>query len=203
VPSPEKILAGLQLIANRAQTVATLWHIAVLLALIAVVSGWRPSRRTSALALVLPLLSVAIVAALHRGAFNGAVFTVLGIALALLGRRVPADPPGKPPRWALGLGIAMAVLGFVYPHFLAVGSFFWYLYGAPLGVLPCPTLSFVIGVTLVLDGVGSRAWAVLLAAVGLCYGLVGVVRLGVWLDVGLLFGAAGLAVRTFAWRDPR
>ena len=202
MPSSEQILTGLQLIANRAQTVATLWHIAVFIALVGVVSGWRPSRRTIALALALPLLTVAIVAAFYQGIFNGAVFTLLGVTLALLGRRVPEDRPGRPPRWALALGIAMTILGFVYPHFLQGGSLSWYLYAAPVGVLPCPTLAFVIGVTLMVDGVGSRAWNVILVVVGLFFGIVGVAKLGVWLDVGLIIGAAGLAARTFGGREP-
>lgn len=202
MPSSEQILAGLQLIANRAQTVATLWHIAVFIALVAVASGWRPSRRTIALLLVLPLLTVAIVAAAFQSVFNGVVFTVLGVTLAFLGRRVPEDRPGRPPRWALILGVALAALGFVYPHFLQVGSLFWYLYGAPTGVLPCPTLALVIGVTLMVDGVGARAWNVILVVAGLFYGLVGVAKLGVWLDVGLIIGAAGLAARTVAAREP-
>lgn len=202
MPSSEQILTGLQLIANRAQTVATLWHIAIFVALLALVSGWRPLRRTIALLLVLPLLTVAIVAAAFQSLFNGAVFTLLGVILALLGRRLPQETPGSPPRWAWVLGMAMTVLGFAYPHFLHVGSFFWYLYAAPLGVLPCPTLAFVIGVTLMVGGMGARAGNAILVAVGLFYGVFGVVKLGVWLDVGLIAGAAGLAARTFAGREP-
>jgi hypothetical protein len=96
----------------------------------------------------------------------------------------------------------MTTLGFVYPHFLQGGSFFWYLYAAPMGVLPCPTLAFVTGVTLMVDGVGSRPWNVILVAAGLFFGIVGVAKLGVWLDVGLVIGAAGLAARTFGGRKP-
>jgi hypothetical protein len=76
------------------------------------------------------------------------------------------------------------------------GSYLWYLYSGPLGVLPCPTLAFAIGVALLADGVGSRAWAALLAVVGLFYGTVGLAKLGVWLDAGLVIGAAGLATHT-------
>jgi hypothetical protein len=198
VPTSEQILTGLQLIASRTQPVGTLWHIAVFIALIAIISGWRPSRRTIALAAVLPLMSVAIVAFVNQGFFNGAMFTVVALTLALLGRHVPEDRPSRPSRWVLVLGIAMTILGFGYPHFLQGGSYLWYLYGGPLGELPCPTLSFVIGLALISDGVGSRAWSVLLAMMGLFYGVVGVAKLGVWLDAGLVVGAAGLAVHTFA-----
>lgn len=197
MPTPEQILSGLQLIANRAQPVGTLWHIAVIIALIAIISGWRPTRRTIALALVLPLMSVAIVAFLHEGFFNGAMFTVAALALALLGRHVPEDRPGRPSRSVLVLGIAMTILGFVYPHFLQGGSYLWYLYSGPLGELPCPTIYFVIGLTLLSDGVGSRAWSLILAALAWFYGVVGVAKLGVWLDAGLVVGAAGLVAHTF------
>ena len=197
MPSSEQILTELQLIATRGQPAGTLWHIAVFIALIAIVAGWRPSRRTIAVASVLPVVSVASVALSQQSVFQGAMFTVVGMTLALLGLRVPEGRPGRPARWALVLGIAMAILGFVYPHFLQAGSYLWYLYSGPLGVLPCPTLSFTIGVALLADGVGSRAWAVLLAVAGLFYGIVGVAKLGVWLDAGLVVGAAGLAVHTF------
>jgi hypothetical protein len=53
----------------------------------------------------------------------------------------------------------------------------------------------VIGVALVVDGLGSRAWALLLAGAGLFYGVFGVARLGVTLDVGLIVGAVGLLAR--------
>jgi hypothetical protein len=59
---------------------------------------------------------------------------------------------------------------------------------APLGLSPCPTLSAVIGLTLMLDLVWSRAWSWMLAAFGAAYGLIGALRLGVAIDV-LLFGA--------------
>jgi hypothetical protein len=197
VPNPEQLLAGLQLIANRSQAVGTLWHIAAIIAIIAIISGWLPSRRTVALASVLPLMSVAIVAFANQGFFNGAVFTVVALILALLGRHVPEERPARPASWVLVLGIAMTILGFVYPHFLQGGSYLWYLYSGPLGELPCPTIYFVIGLTLLCDGVGSRAWSLILAALAWFYGVVGVAKLGVWLDAGLVVGAAGLVAHTF------
>jgi hypothetical protein len=143
--------------------------------------------------LLLPLvLSVAVIAWIHRNPFNGISFTLLALVLGLLARRVAAVATTRPPRGALWLGIAMIAFGFAYPHFLTTRSAFWYLYSAPLGLLPCPTLSFVIGVTLVAGGLGARAWSLVLAVAGLAYGLFGVARLGVWLDLGLILGAAGL-----------
>jgi uncharacterized membrane protein len=198
MPNRDEMLAGLQLIANRAEVVASLWHILVFMALLAVAAGWRPLRKTIALLLVGPILSVAVVAWIHRNPFNGSTFTALALALAILGWRVPAAATPRPPRWTLWLGVAMTAFGLIYPHFLSAGSVFWYLYSAPTGLLPCPTLSFAIGIALVTDGLGARAWTLVLALAGLCYGLFGVLRLGVVLDVGLVLGAAALLARGIA-----
>ena len=87
----------------------------------------------------------------------------------------------------------------VYPHFFGISyPLPWvfgplaYLYAAPTGLIPCPTLSLVIGFALLGGGLGSRAWSISLAAVGLFYGLFGVMRLRVYWDIPLIFGAAAL-----------
>ncbi len=202
--SPEQILSGLQLIANRALTVATVWHIAIFMAALGLLAGWRPSRRLFTVTVALTVLSVAVVMWLHLQLWLGVVFSALAVVLGILALRTPAARTGRLPRWVLVLGIAMTALGLVYPRFLETGSFFWYLYAAPLGVLPCPTLAFAIGVTLLIDNVGpgsgARVWALLVAAVGLFFGVVAVAKLGVWLDLGLVVGATGLAARAIAFR---
>jgi hypothetical protein len=200
MPNREQILAELHLVANRMQAVASIWHIVVFIALIAFVSGWRPTRRTVALLLVPPVLSVAVLAWVHRSPFNGVAFTLLFGVLGLLGLRIAALPVARGPRWSLALGIAMAGFGFVYPHFVETSSVFWYLYAAPTAVVPCATLSFAIGFALIGDGFGSRSWSLVLAGAGLFYGIFGVARLGVVLDLGLVAGAAGLLARALASR---
>jgi hypothetical protein len=98
----------------------------------------------------------------------------------------------------------MATFGLVYPHFTHTSSPFGYLYAAPTGLVPCPTLSLAIGVALIADGLGSRAFSLVLAAAGLFYGIFGVARLGVLLDVGLVAGAGVLLVRgLMITRTPR
>jgi len=57
------------------------------------------------------------------------------------------------------------------------------------GSRPCPTLSIVIGLALVLGGLGSRAWSVVVGATGIFYGIFGAAHLGVRLDWVLLLGA--------------
>jgi hypothetical protein len=51
-----------------------------------------------------------------------------------------------------------------------------------------------IGFALLGNGLGSPAWSLTLATIGLLYGLFGVLRLGVVLDIGLVGGALALAV---------
>jgi hypothetical protein len=64
-----------------------------------------------------------------------------------------------------------------------------YLYAAPMGLLPCPTLATVIGATVILDSLDSTPWTATVAIAGLVYGAIGVLALEVNLDYGLLAGA--------------
>ena len=65
-----------------------------------------------------------------------------------------------------------------------------------VGHLPCPALAAVIGMTLLLDLLGSWAWSITLAMAGFAYGVIGIVVLGVILDAGLLTGAIVLLAAT-------
>jgi hypothetical protein len=60
----------------------------------------------------------------------------------------------------------------------------------------------VIGFALLAGLSVPRGWALLLGAVGLIYGVIGVGRLGVSLDVPLIVGAVLLAARAVASRGP-
>jgi hypothetical protein len=78
-----------------------------------------------------------------------------------------------------------------------------YLYAAPTGVVPCPSLSLVVGFALLSGGLGSRAWSLALAIAGLFYGLFGVARLGVRLDIVLVGGSAALLALALREADSR
>jgi len=80
----------------------------------------------------------------------------------------------------------MFLFGWGYPHFLDSSSFLPYVYSAPTGIIPCPTLSIVIGSALILDGLGSRILSLMLGMSGILFGITGVVQLGVSIDVVLL-----------------
>lgn len=192
MPTSTEILSGLAAIANDWIAVAVAWHVAVAVALAAIAIGWRPHIRTARLLIAALPASVAIAALVHGNPFNGIVFagaTVLLISLALRDR---VEAPLASPLWARWAGGAMIAFGWLYPHFL-VGDPWRYLYAAPLGLVPCPTLSMAIGLALLVPG-GRRAWSLTLASIGVFYALFGALRLGVLIDFGLLAGALALAV---------
>jgi hypothetical protein len=96
----------------------------------------------------------------------------------------------------------LIAFGWGYPHFLETDRWMTYAYAAPLGVLPCPTLSALIGATLILGLLGSAVWSITLAAAGLVYGTVGVFVLGVQLDYVLLAGTLVLVGALGAFTSP-
>jgi hypothetical protein len=194
MPTAHEMIAGLARIANDAFGVAVGWHAIFGLALIAAIAGWRPSVRWVSGVLLAPLASVSAVAWIYGNPFNGTIFAILVAALLVLARRAAHRPVARGPAWATIGGAAMLAFAWTYPHFLASPSSWAYLYGAPMGLLPCPTLSAVIGVALLAGGLGMVAWSIVLAATGVFYGIFGAVRLGVTLDLGLILGSVALIV---------
>jgi hypothetical protein len=195
VPDPAQIRDGLGALANGASALAVAWHAVLLAAGAALLLGWRPSVRTAGLLLSAPLLSVAAAAFAWDNRFNGTVFLAIGGLQAATAARMPSRPATRGAPWAQGAGLALVAAGWAYPHFLESVSALTYLYAAPTGVIPCPTLALVAGVSLVLDGLGSRRWALVLAAAAAFYGLVGALRLGVGIDLVLPAGAVALGVQ--------
>jgi hypothetical protein len=195
MPSPEAILASLKLAANDSLAVAVLWHVAAVALIVAIVVGWRPSRRLAGVLLSTPVASAAIVAFAHGNAFNGSLLGALTVVLAATAWRFDRSPVRRSSIPLAIVGAAMLGFGLFYPHFLG-GSPAKYLVAAPAGLIPCPTLSLVIGFTLISGGFGSRGWSLPLSVVGLFYGLFGMFRLDVMLDVGLVAGAGLLLAVT-------
>ena len=194
MPSADAILAGLIETANTWRSLAIAWHLLFAALLAVVLAGWRLSARAIATVAVALVLSVSAVSWASGNPFNGTVFAALAVALA--GAATRAHVVGIQIEWggrALA-GAALVVFGWVYPHFVSTESLTEYAYAAPSGLIPCPTLSVVIGLTLLLRHVRTFAWTVPLIIVGFFYGLVGVFALGVVLDVALLAGAVILTV---------
>jgi hypothetical protein len=194
MPTSAEIIQTLTAISNEQKVLAILWHALIAAIVLGTLFGWRPTRKQGSMALAFPLLSVSALAWLYKNPFNGIVFLLAAAGLAFLGSRQPATAVEKPPAWASAAGSLMIAFGWAYPHFLEQASWAEYLYRAPTGLIPCPTLSLVIGFALLAKGFSSRAWANVLAALGVFYSLFGAFRLGVELDIGLLIGAGALIV---------
>lgn len=192
MPTPEQILNGLTTIANQWQPLAIVWHLYFAVLAAGLMLGVRPSKRVGGILLGLPLLSVSVLAWLSANPFTGTIFGLTAVALIALALRLPDEPVAIAPTWILGAGVLMFVFGWIYPHFLDTTSFVPYLYAAPVGLVPCPTLSIVIGLALVVGGLDSRAWSLVLGGVGVFYAFFGALRLGVTIDWILLLGALAI-----------
>jgi hypothetical protein len=147
-----------------------------------------------------PLVSVSVLAWISGNPFTGLLFAALSVALLVLSFALPNDRAHFAPLPVTIAGFVLMAFGWVYPHFLETSSFAPYLYAAPVAIVPCPTLSAVAGLALVLGVLEWRAWGIVLAGVGLFYGLFGAMRLGVALDWVLVVGAAALLVYSLAFR---
>lgn len=194
MPSAPMIIAHLTLATNRATGVAMAWHAAIAAGIVALILGVRPSRRGAGVMLAAPIVSAAAVALALGNPFNGTILAALALALIWLALRLGTAPVASGPAPARAAGVLLVAFGSLYPHFLQNGTLPDYLYAAPTGVIPCPTLSLVIGFALIAGGLRSPAWSLTLSVSGLFYGLFGVARLGVYLDIPLIAGAAALLI---------
>jgi hypothetical protein len=200
VPTPEEILAGLGAIASEWRWLAGVWHGYFGVLALGLVFGVRPSRRTTGVLLALPILSVSTLAWINANPFNGGFFALTGVALMLIALKMGGDAVRVGPGWSTVTGTLMFAFGWAYPHFLGGSTPAAWLYAAPTGLIPCPTLSIVIGMTLVLGGLGSRSWCLVLVVAGLFYGVFGAFRLGVRIDLALLAGALATAIAGLSGR---
>ena len=192
MPAASQIVEGLSAVANENLGTALGWHIVLGGAIASIFMGWRPSRRTAFILLSGLPASVSGFAFQYGNPFNGITFALLtGVLLfngigadgILLRRNNPA---------ATVVGSALIAFGWLYPHFLQSQPVFMYALAAPTGLIPCPTLAVLTGVTVLLQSGLSRSWSIVLGVFSLFYGAFGVLRLGVWLDLGLLAGAVYL-----------
>jgi hypothetical protein len=195
MPTPVEILNGLSTIANKMSLISIIWHIVFGAIILALLVGWKPTKNIAAAFLSLPLFSVCILAWIYGNPFNGMVFLVFGIALIWIGLQLPNERINIAPFWLFIPAALILAFGWVYPHFIKVESILSYFYLAPTGLIPCPTLSIVAGFALIADIFSSRLWGIVLLILVLFYALIGIIRLGVVLDVGLLFAAIILFIR--------
>lgn len=189
MPAAIDVLDSLARIAGEWRWLAIAWHLAAVVAALVLLK--RPARRQRVVAtiVVLPLMSVSGLAWWSGNPFNGTIFAVLTVALLVEASRLEDRPLQSASPALVAAGSILVSFGLVYPHFLPDGSQWSYLYAAPFGLIPCPTLSVVTGASLVAGVFGSRAWGLMLGVAALAYGAIGVAVLGVVIDAALVAGA--------------
>jgi hypothetical protein len=197
MPTSEEILLGLSRITNTFTWMAILWHIFFYLLIAALILNWKPTQRFFSSLLGLPLISVSIFAWITGNPFNGFIFALFGILLIVFGLKNEEDPIIPHHTWSTVFGIIIIIFGLLYPHFLDTDNYFEYLYSAPTGLIPCPTLSIVIGFAILYNGFQSRRWTWILVIPGLLYGIIGAFRLQVYLDMVLLLATIVLTFIAF------
>lgn len=189
MPAADAILAGLTRTAHSAVWLAMAWHAVLGGGLLALLWGWRPSQRLAACLLAGLVLSAAVVALAVGNLFNAVLLGGGALSLLVLSPGLKPEPAEPCSPTGMVWAFFLLELGWLYPHFLSDGLSWRYLYAAPLGVLPCPTLAAAIGGALLARGFGARAWSTILACLGLFYGLFGTLRLSVAIDALLVVGA--------------
>ena len=197
MPKTEEIINGLQTIVNDYSFFAIIWHAVFYFLLVALIAKWQPSKRLLGLLICLPLLSVAVIAWLSGNPFNGILFSIMTILIIIFGFKASNQPIHISQVPFMVIGILMIVFGLVYPHFMNADSYLKYFYAAPVGLIPCPTLSILIGFLLLYNGFGSQSIALTFIAFGLFYGIFGVIKLAVYIDIFLIFGSIAHLVKYF------
>jgi hypothetical protein len=203
MPTTDEILAGATEIASKGIAFAAAWHIAIAAVVIALIAGFRPTERAARSTIPALLLSASVFATAFKNPFNSFVLVMAGGLLIALAQSDGPRKVRRAPAWQFWVGGLLVIYGAFYPHFLGP-ALPQYLYAAPVGLIPCPSLSVAIGFGLIGDlGRTNRAWGMVLAIVGAFYGLYGMFELGVMLDAGLLLGSFLMAATTLISRSRR
>jgi hypothetical protein len=201
MPAPFEILNSLALAANKFTTIAIVWHLIILIFILLLITGRKFNTKQISAGLAIFLLSVAIIAVLVSNPFNAIMFALAALISGIMTLKFKPLVIGLKWDFVSVAGLIILIFGFVYPHFLEGDSYVRYLYASPMGLIPCPTLLAFIGISLMLRGFGSKKWMLVAALFGLFYGIFGVLRLKVYLDVVLIAGALFILVYTFSIRN--
>ena len=197
MPKTEEIINGLQSIVNDYSTFAIIWHAVFYFLMAGLIAKWQPSNKLFGILLCLPLISVSVFAWLSGNPFNGILFFIITILIFIFGLKTSNQPIHISQAPFMVIGILMIVFGLVYPHFINSSSFLKYFYASPVGLIPCPTLSILIGFLLLYNGFSSQSITITFIAFGLFYGIFGVLKLAVYLDIFLILGSITLLVKYF------
>lgn len=197
MPSASEIIKALALLANKYTIVAIAWHaVFVLFLLLLLFAKRKPSNHFAGYFLTLPLFSASIFAWQIGNLFNGILFLITGALLLFLTAKSNTDRVSVNSNiWLRTIGAIIFLSGFFYPHFLEQ-DLWSYLYAAPVGLVPCPTLLTITGLVLVFNTSQLKLWFVVLTLVDFFYGVFGVMKLNVYLDLILIAGAILLFMQT-------
>jgi hypothetical protein len=199
MPKAEEIVSGLRAIANTWTAVAVFWHVYFAAIVGFLLSGTHPSKRIIGILMGPPLLSVSLIAWSSGNPYTGGFFGLIGILVLLIAARLPRERVRAAQPQILLTGVVLFLFGWIYPYYLSTDSLFSYIYAAPTGLIPCPTLLAITGLCIVLNGLDSRRLAHVLGLGGLVYGAMGVFMLEVAIDVLLLLGAVSLLL--LGWQN--
>jgi hypothetical protein len=192
MPSGDVIVDQLTVIANEWRWLAVTWHAAILAILVHAFLR-RPSQRRVAGLLAVPMVSVGVLAAWAGNPFNAITFMLLALLLTVVvATHLDNRPCALGSGFQAGAGLLLFAFGFLYPHFLVAETWTAFVYMSPFGLLPCPTLAVVTGISLLFGAFGSRRWTGTLIVALFVYGGIGVLALGVWMDAMLIAGAVAL-----------
>jgi hypothetical protein len=200
MPSPEQILAASTMIANRWLPLAVSWHAVIGIVVVLIITR-AVTRRAIAAVLAVAMASVSVMAWSVNNPFNGGVFAIMAIGQTWIVTRTPRATLQPAGTALMASGALFTAFGWFYPHFLPDRSPWIYVYAAPMGLLPCPTLAMIAGVALMSGVLETRARALLIGVAALIYGLIGVIVLGVTIDVMLI--AAAIVVLVAGLTKPR
>jgi hypothetical protein len=193
MPDSDSILAGLTALANEWKMVAIAWH--AVIAAFAIALGLGASSRTTEVVAGLLLLSVSVLASLGGNPFNAAAFGAL-VVVALFSAVHANRYHGVSTRRFQAVGWLLVAFGLLYPEFVSVRSWAGYVYAAPVGVVPCPTLAVITGFALIQGGLSSTGATLVIALADLFYGVVGVLLLRVPIDAALVAGGVAMFATT-------
>lgn len=195
MPNTVDIINGLQSIVNDYSTIAIIWHVVFYLILAVLIAKWQPSNKLLGILICLPLISVAVLAFISGNPFNGILFSIMAVLIIIFGLKTLNQPIQTSQVIFMIIGILMIVFGLVYPHFINADLFLKYLYASPVGLIPCPTLSVLTGILLLYNGLCSKSITLTFIGFGLFYGIFGVLKLTVYIDIFLIFGSISLLVK--------
>lgn len=196
MPTREELLSGLASLANEYSNIAIAWHFIIVILIAALFSGWKPGNSLMILILSSLLMSVSVFASLQANFFNAAIFAFIVIMSIYATLRSGNSKIRGDRSWPDIAGLVLIIFGLVYPEFLKTNSLLEYAYAAPTGLIPCPSLSVLIGFALLYKGFNSVTWSITLVLAGMFYGLFGVYYLNTYSDWVLIAGSLILLLNT-------